>query len=168
MVACRSKFSEFARVVVDCSGGKERTKQSFKDQCNINHIMSRYLRSGNVDHLAKHGAHYAVVEPLTFHECMNIVRKAEEMFNDLPAKLRQRFGGEPANFLAFVQDRENLEEMRELGLARPEEKFEDAVQRVHIVSSELEDHPEPDVDGKPEAPAKGAKKPAKPARTRST
>lgn len=106
--------------VVFVSSGVDRTKQSFKDQADINFIMGRYLRSGNVDWLSRHEGTFGTVEPQTFHECMNVVSRAKEMFADLPSAVRKRFSNSPADFMAFMADSNNIAEMRKLGLAKPE------------------------------------------------
>ena len=93
-----------------------RTKQEFKKQCDINEIVKRYQRTGALDHFAKHGGRYMDVTPTSFHEAMNIVVEAEQMFADLPSSLRARFENDPAEFLEFVQNPENQDEMRDLGL----------------------------------------------------
>lgn len=113
----------------------DRAKQSFKDQSDINVLMGRYLRGGSIDHFARHGAKYGEFPPQTFHEAMNTVRAAEEMFLDLPAAQRKRFGNDPALFLEFVQDEKNLDEMRKLGLALPAREPE-AVPMVQVVDSD--------------------------------
>ena len=48
---------------------------------------------------------------------MQIVATANSMFQDLPSSIRNQFQNDPGQFLDFVQDPENLEEMREMGLA---------------------------------------------------
>lgn len=139
----RNRFSERVAVVLDTSVEPDRAKQSFKDSSDINFIMARYARGGTIDHLAKHGARYGDFSPMTFQESMNIVRKAEEMFDDLPAKVRKRFQNSPVAFLEFIQavDGEgkpkHLEEMRELGLALPE-KAPEPLSRVELGSESLE------------------------------
>ncbi|UOF78717.1 scaffold protein [Microviridae sp.] len=131
------------RVVVEFVGSG-RTKQSFKDQCDINFIMARYLKSGSVNHLATHGGQYGDFSPQTFHEAMNIVAKAEQMFADLDSGLRKRFSNDPAEFLKFVQARNdggelvNLEEMRKLGLARPAPKPEPTPREARIAELEVD------------------------------
>jgi len=107
-----------------------RTKGSFKDQCDINFIMSRYLKSGAVDHVAKYGGSYGFATSLTLHEALNIVRKAEEMFNDLDSKIRIRFHNEPGEFLDFVQDPKNAEVLVEMGLANPAKVVEPVLVRM--------------------------------------
>jgi len=115
----RSARSERLPVVFK-SNLPDRTKQSFKAECDLNVLMSRYVRGGSIDHLIKHGASYGDFSPTDFQSAMNVVAKAREMFEDLPANIRKRFGQQPTEFLAFIQDEKNLEEMRKLGLALPE------------------------------------------------
>lgn len=116
----RNRFSQRVWVLCDTSAMPDMAKQSMKDQCDINFIMGRYLRSGSIDWLAKHEGSYGDIEPLTFHEAMNVVAKAKEMFADLDSSVRKRFKNDPRSFLEFIRDPENLPEMRKLGLALPE------------------------------------------------
>ncbi len=97
--------------------GDGRTRQSSRDECDINMIMSKYAKTGFVDHLARHGAEYGFADSVSFHEAMNIVTRADQMFADLPSVARNKFHGDPAEFLDFVGDSENHEEMVKLGLA---------------------------------------------------
>ena len=48
---------------------------------------------------------------------METVAKGKTMFEELPSSIRTKFENDPAKFLDFVQDKENLTEMQELGLA---------------------------------------------------
>lgn len=112
------------RVRLSFKGRVKRTKDSFREQCDINHIMARYLRSGNVDHLAKHGGQFGFAPALDFQTAMQQVRAAEEKFLDLPSAIRKRFGNDPAAFLEFAQNPKNLDALREMGLAKPKAKPE--------------------------------------------
>jgi len=111
----RSRFDRGERVQLVCEGDG-RTRQSSRDECDINMIMAKYQRTGAVDHLSKHGARYDFCDGLTFHDAMNTVKDAESMFADLPSSLRTRFV-EPGDFLDFVQDEANVDEMVVLGIA---------------------------------------------------
>lgn len=111
-----SVFNLGPRVQIRCEG-PGRTRQSASEECDINYIMAKYAKTGMVDHLARHGADYGFASSIDFHGAMNIVTKADQMFADLPAPARERFRGDPAVFLDFVQDESNLDEMIELGLA---------------------------------------------------
>lgn len=94
-----------------------RTKQSMRAECDINNIMKKYAKTGAIDHFSKHGAQYGFVSSMSLQESIHTVQRAQEMFMDLPASVRKKFDNDPALFLAFAQDRRNLDEMRELGLA---------------------------------------------------
>lgn len=102
--------------------GLGRTKQSFKNECDINQIMARFLRTGVMDFTQKNEPRYGDCTGWDFQAAMQVVAKAESMFAELPAELRDRFNNKPSEFLDFVNDRRNLEEARELGLLRPAEK----------------------------------------------
>lgn len=98
--------------------GKSTVKQSFKDECDINNIMKKYINYGTLPQMINENAQYGdFVDVPTYHESCNIVLKAEEQFNALPANVRKRFGNDPAEMLAFCSNPENLEEMYKLGLA---------------------------------------------------
>lgn len=103
-------------VVVFAESG--RTKQSMRAECDINNILGKYAKGGVIDHLAKYGGEFGTVEPMTFHEAMNLVTKAQEMFADLDSGIRKRFGNDPGAFLEFAQDPKNIDELRKMGLAK--------------------------------------------------
>lgn len=99
------------------------TKQEFVKECDINNVLKQYKATGMVSHLnvrAAQGAYLDLPDSLDFQESLNIVREAETAFGSLPSKLRERFGNNPAEFLAFCADPGNAREMAELGLTIPE------------------------------------------------
>lgn len=100
--------------------GFGRTKQSHAAECDINNIMARYLRTGVIDVANKHAPQYGDCSGWEFQAAITKLAEAKSMFAGLPAKLRNRFENDPGQFLDFVHDRENLAEMRELGLLKPE------------------------------------------------
>lgn len=100
-------------------GEKSLTKQSMKDECDIQFIIDRFQKTGMVEHRNNWEGDYGEFEAVDYHEAMNIVTAANEMFMSLPSKIRSRFGNDPAQYLEFVQDPANITEMRELGLAYP-------------------------------------------------
>lgn len=105
---------------VDMDTGEElpsMTKQSFRDECDINTIMRRYETTGEITHLNRRNPEYGdFTDVKTFHEAMNIVQTANQAFSDLPASVRDRFGNDPAKMLEFLQNPENVEEAIKLGL----------------------------------------------------
>lgn len=101
--------------------GASRTKQSFLPETEINTIVAKYQATGLVDHINTHGEKYSLMpSPGDFTEAMNLVMESKTMFNELPSNLRSRFGNDPAQFLDFVGNEENRDEMISMGLVRPE------------------------------------------------
>lgn len=95
------------------------TQQQFKDECDINRIMDRYLRTGVLsDPLQQRqpGTYGDFSELGDYMEHMNKVVEAREMFEALPAKVRERFANNPANMIEFVMDSDNRAEAIKLGL----------------------------------------------------
>ena len=43
-----------------------RTKQSFKDSCDINRILQKAQKAGSLSHWQKHGAFYADLADLSY------------------------------------------------------------------------------------------------------
>lgn len=96
------------------------TKQSFRDECDINVIMGRYLRTGVLDFVSKHQPQYMDTTGMDFQRAMLVVAESQTMFNDLPSNIRTQFENNPAKFLDFCHDPKNLPEMAKMGLLRPD------------------------------------------------
>jgi len=94
-----------------------RAKQSFKDECDINNIMSKYMANGLIDHVNEHQGRYEnLPDNVEFHDAMNQIRDAEEAFASLTSAIRRRFNNDPAQFLEFVLNEQNRDEIIALGL----------------------------------------------------
>lgn len=100
--------------------GAERTKQSFKAECDINNIMAKYQRTGVLDFAAKREPQYGDCTGIEFQAGMEMISRARTMFEELPSSIRARFENNPVEFLNFVQNPENREEAKELGLLKPD------------------------------------------------
>lgn len=101
--------------------GKSMTHQSMSPECDINSIMKKYERTGILEHRNNFQGAYAdfTDTPSDYHESMNSVIAADEMFLSLPATLRRRFHNDPGNFIDFVGNPDNRDELVRLGLATP-------------------------------------------------
>lgn len=96
-----------------------RTEQHHKEDCDVNNIVRRHLKTGQLPWFAKQGNPQFgdFSEVGSYHEAMNTLLDARDQFETLPAQLRKRFGNDPGEFLEFVHNPENAEEMVKLGLA---------------------------------------------------
>lgn len=93
------------------------TKQSFKNECDINRIMEKFQKTGTINHFAKHAPNYGETTQMQLQDALNIVADANTMFEELPSSIRKRFNNDPGQFLDFVQNPKNAEEAFELGLS---------------------------------------------------
>jgi len=105
------------------------THQSHKDECDINNIMRKFEKFGVLEHRNNYQGQYGdfTAVPQDYQEAINSVIAAQEMFLELPSKIRRRFGNDPGAFLDFASDPENQQSMVDMGLATPrvvEEKEE--------------------------------------------
>jgi len=112
----QTRFSEKVKPRVDTGPGK--TEQAHKNQTDMNYILKDYHATGMIKHAAKYQGRYDDVPPGDFQDAMNLVTNAQRMFGELPANLRKRFAGDPVQFLEFVQNPDNRDEMRTLGILR--------------------------------------------------
>lgn len=112
-----------------CDPAEGKTQQQYADEVDINTIVRRFGLDGDLPQ--------TVAVPLSgdfrgvndFHTAMNLVRKAEEAFAELPARLRTRFSHDPGELIAFLDDPSNRDEAIELGLVnRPPERPRDQAQ----------------------------------------
>lgn len=110
----RKPYDRVERVQRSFPEDEGRTQQSFKEQCDVNNILKRF-QNGIVPEMrpAEYGD---FLDAPDFHSAQNSVIEAREAFEALPARLRKRFGNDPAEFLSFMDDPENVPEMRAMGL----------------------------------------------------
>jgi phage internal scaffolding protein len=97
-----------------------RTKQEFKDQCDINNIIKAYKITGQINHIsanAAKGMYADLPDETDYQTALNVQREAATAFASLPSQVRDRFDNDPAEFLAFMGDPANQDEMIKLGLA---------------------------------------------------
>ncbi len=104
--------TELLGLVPDVVYDDGRTKQSFKDETDINKIMARFDKTGTISHLAKYEGVYADFSDFDFHKQSNMLAQGGEIFAALPAELRQEFGQSPARFFNYVNDPRNIDELR--------------------------------------------------------
>lgn len=113
----RNQFNRGPRVQIKFAA-IGRTKQSFKDECDVNLIMSNYLKTGQIRQNGR-SPEYGYASSLDFRESMELITDAQAEFANLPSALRKRFGNDPMNFLEFCEDPDNASEAQALGLTLP-------------------------------------------------
>lgn len=99
-----------------------RTKQEFAADADINTIIERFGIGYDMPLNTTPPASGDFTEIPDFRGAVDIVRRAQEVFNALPAKIRSRFENDAGKYVEFFNDPDNYEEARKLGLVKePEE-----------------------------------------------
>ncbi len=103
------------RVLKECKD--DRTKQSFKDECDIDNILKQFKRTGLVTHVSSRPPQFMdVSEVPDYQTALDNVIETGKLFMQLDAETRKRFDNEPSKFLDFCVDPGNEDELRKLGL----------------------------------------------------
>lgn len=124
------------------------TKQSFKDDSDINNIMNKYQRTGALDYVNKSSPNFGFATSLDLRESLEIINTANEMFNSLPSSIRKKFENDPEKFLDFAQNPDNASEMAEMGLTEQEatkaQETSERLSKAKIERSEPENSASPE------------------------
>lgn len=92
---------------ISFEGELKRTKDSFKAECDVNNIVAKYKKTGQLPQLAGRQGKYGDFSDVpSYQEALERVRVAQESFDALPAQVRAECGNDPATFLERVRDRE--------------------------------------------------------------
>jgi len=81
--------------------------------------MAQYQYTGEIPNLNTMQAVYEDCTGLDYMDHMNKIVEANNLFADMPSKIRNRFNNDPALFLDFVHDENNRSELQAMGLLRP-------------------------------------------------
>jgi phage internal scaffolding protein len=126
----RDKNSDLAKFVFT---SPSRTKQSFRDECDINNILRQFNVTGQLP-VGSVQPQYGDFSGITdYQSALNAVMAAQDSFLQLPAKVRAKFDNDPALFVEFASDEANRDEMKALGLLH-----EETVQAVVTSPSEAD------------------------------
>jgi len=98
------------------TGNESNVQQNFKESSDMKYILHKYQQTGELP-INKNQALFGEFDtPISYQESLNIQIQAQEQFDAIDAGVRKRFNNDPAEFLAFVNDEKNSEEMIKMGL----------------------------------------------------
>lgn len=115
-----AKSAERKKGGLFCEPGSSKAQQQFKDECDLNVMVRRFGGIPPAEFGAPVGRYGDFSSAPDFFEAQQLLLKAQAQFDGLPSAVRRRFDNDPAKLLAFVGDRSNLAEARELGLLKEE------------------------------------------------
>lgn len=107
---------ERRRVAISFEDDEGLTEQSHKESCDIHVIMKKAAKTGLVEHVNQYQGTYGEFgHGPDFHQAMNLIANAEQMFETIPAEIRKKFGNDPGVFLDWINNDKNYDEVAELG-----------------------------------------------------
>lgn len=102
--------------------GESMTQQHFAEESEINNILRSHDRNGVIEHIHKGNAIYADFSNITdLSDALHQIKEAQEEFLNVPSEIREKFQNDAGKFFKFASDPENIDELRKMGLANPEE-----------------------------------------------
>lgn len=94
-------------------------QQSFKDECDINNIVKRYIDvTGKEPNVPLDGVinDFTGIGNMSLDEIQNAMIEKKMAYDGLPPKLKKRFNGDIVKMMAFINDPDNHAECVALGL----------------------------------------------------
>lgn len=107
---------------IDCSE-PVITDQSMKKLCDINNIVSKFMKTGVLP-LGRQNPQYGDVSEIpSLEDAFEAVKLAQEAFYDLPADVRKDIDNDPSKLGLWLSDEANYEKAVKHGLlkAKPQE-----------------------------------------------
>jgi len=107
-------------IFCDCSVEPSLTRQEFAAECDINNLMAQYEKTGFLTNVNPMEPRYLDVSNVPdLMQAHDILQTATAGFMSLPATVRRDFDNDPLKFIAFAENPDNVEKMREWKLAPP-------------------------------------------------
>lgn len=124
--------------------GNSMTQQQFKDDCDANIMIAKFLKTGDSAHLKLRdvGVYADLADAPDYLGAMQTIVNAQTAFDALPAKLRlEKFNNDPSKMLSYLSDPKNQEEAISLGLMNrlenPVDPNKSVVDAVNSLSAEI-------------------------------
>ncbi len=135
-----------------------RTKQSFKDETDINKILHRAQKAGTLSHLQKYEGQYGDFSDFDFMDAQIQLTKGREIFDALPSEIRKEFSNSQAAFFEYVNKPGNAGKLRQKlpALAQP------GRQNIDVSGRSAPDDPPDEPPAAPAAPPTAPEPPAEP------
>lgn len=110
-----------------------RTKQEFKDECDLNVLMKKYEKGPPLPVSRAMPRYVDAFDLPSYQEALSVMADAERAFASLPSRVRGEFDNDPEKFVAFASDEANIDKLRDWGLA-PRPAAPPEPQEVRVVS----------------------------------
>lgn len=100
-------------------------RQAESELVDVNKIMARYDKSGLVPFVDEQALYADVSSFGDYRDALDRAKRAEELFMQMPVRLRNRLENDPQRFIEFCLDEKNRAELVEFGLVAPAKPAEE-------------------------------------------
>lgn len=114
--------AESNRVALTCLD-ESKTQQHFKNEVDINVIISRFMKTGLLPHVQLPPTYGEFSNERDYHSDLQRIQQVNAVFYKLDADVRQHYNNDPGTWLKDVQvhiDTGNREGLRAMGLDVPD------------------------------------------------
>jgi phage internal scaffolding protein len=104
--------------VITVTGLESKVDQGQKSLTDVKMLLEPAIKRGLLRHATQFEGEMDDLPAQDYQDAMFKVAEANSMFEQLPAKIRNQFENNTANFLEFVQNPENATQLQEMGLLK--------------------------------------------------
>ena len=98
--------------------GESKTDPIFAEELKIQNMIKKYDSTNLLELVSNKTPQYVDLSDVTdLQSAMSKIQEAQETFMEVPATIRERFQNNPQSFYNFVNDKNNLDELVNMGLA---------------------------------------------------
>jgi len=104
----------------DVQSSVSRTKQSMREECDINCIVAKARKGQAIVHVNERMPSFMDVSEVgDYKSALDMLRRADAFFERLPAKVRKAFNNDPAEFLDISDTVDGRAKLEAAGLLPP-------------------------------------------------
>lgn len=109
-----------------------RTKQAFRDECNINNVVNRYQQTGVLPVTNSLEPQYGDAPNLDLKESLDLVYAAREEFNNLTNEQKQAFNNDENLYFEYLANPEKFssEFVENFGSGTDQKEFEESTPKA--------------------------------------
>lgn len=90
-------------------GDESLTKQSFKQECDINFIVNRFTQTGQLPTSIRNDGQYGYVPNMDLKDALDYVNELKDEFSSLTSEQQEMFDNDFVNYAQFLSDAEHID-----------------------------------------------------------
>lgn len=123
--------------------GESMTQQQFKDDCDVNIMLAKFMKTNDPAHLRLRdaGVYADLAGAPDYMEAMQTIATANQAFEAIDARIRlDKFNNDPQKMIQFLADPQNQEEAIKLGLMvrRPEAPKDPVLEELRSMNENIQ------------------------------